>query len=70
MEATIQVCQEEMRAEIKTGLEEMKAIEPEAIAEPYKWVSCVKAMHMLTAPQGWASDVLHGAPKGPTLEKR
>lgn len=29
----------------------------------YDLAPCLKYMHLLTAPQGWASDVLHGDPK-------
>jgi hypothetical protein len=53
-----------MRAKIKTGMEEMKATVPEAIAEHYEWAPHVKALHLPTAQQDWAPDVLHGALKG------
>jgi hypothetical protein len=41
----------------------------EAIAEHYKWEPCVKATHLLTTLQGWASDVLHGDPSGATYKE-
>jgi hypothetical protein len=48
-----------MRAEIKTGLEEIKATELEANK---KNTEPVKAMHVLTALQGRVSDVTHVEP--------
>jgi stage III sporulation protein SpoIIIAA len=35
----------------------------EVVAEHYEVAPCIKAMHMLTAPQGQALDVVRGAPK-------
>jgi hypothetical protein len=54
-----------MRAEIKTGLEELRATELEANqgkidapAEYYEGVLHAEVMHTFTTPKGWASDVL------------
>jgi hypothetical protein len=54
-----------MRAEIKTCLEEMKANQEkmEVKAEYYSRAQHVKDRHFITAPQGWASEVLHEVPK-------
>jgi hypothetical protein len=41
----------------------------EAVAQHCKWVPYAEAMHMLTALQDWASDVLHEVPKGATCEE-
>lgn len=41
----------------------------EAIAEHYKWVPCVRATHLLTTLEGWASDVLHGNPSRVTYKE-
>jgi hypothetical protein len=56
MEAMIKACQEQMGAETKTGLEEMKTIESEARAEHYEGIPHAEAMHLLCALQDWASD--------------
>jgi hypothetical protein len=62
IEATIKVGQEEMRAKIKTGLEEKKATELEdnqqkiqAIAKHYEGVPYTEAMQLLTALQDRAT---------------
>jgi hypothetical protein len=47
--------QEKLEAKMEASQEKT-----EAIAEHCKWVPRVKATHLLTALQGWASDVLHG----------
>lgn len=67
---------EQMRAGIKTGLGEMKATELEAnqekidaMAKHYEGVPHAEAMHMLTTPKDWASDVLHEVPKEVTYKK-
>jgi hypothetical protein len=41
----------------------------DAVAEHYEGVPHAEAMHMLTAPKGWASDVLHGVPKEAMYEE-
>jgi hypothetical protein len=41
----------------------------EGIVEHYRRTPCVKAMHLLTTPQGWAFDILHRAPKGVTYKE-
>jgi hypothetical protein len=65
MEATIKAGQEY----IKAGKEVMKATELEAIAEHYEWASRIKAMHMLTAPQDQAFNVLPRDPRGSMYEE-
>jgi hypothetical protein len=41
----------------------------EGVVEPYGWVLHVKTTHLLTAPQYWTSNVLHGVPEGATYEE-
>jgi hypothetical protein len=55
MEAMTKAGQEEMRPEIKIGLEEMKANQEKR--------EHIKATNVLTALQAQASDVLHEVPK-------
>jgi hypothetical protein len=76
-EATVKVGQEEMRAEIKTGLGEIKATESkvnqekiEVGAEHCDPVPRIIPTNVLTALQGWASDAVRGAPNDSTFEKR
>jgi hypothetical protein len=52
--------------EVKTEANQEKV---DTVVEPYKWAPCVKATHVLTALQGWACNVLHGAPKGATYKE-
>jgi hypothetical protein len=54
----------------------MKATESEANQEKtgagverYDLAPRVRDMHLLTTPQGWASDVLHGDPREVTYEE-
>jgi hypothetical protein len=35
----------------------------------YKWAPCIKAKHLLAAPQRWASDVLQNFPREVTYEE-
>jgi hypothetical protein len=65
-----------MRAEIRTGLEKMKATELEAnqqkieaVAKHYEGVPYTEAMQLLTALQDQASIVLCIDPKGATYEE-
>jgi hypothetical protein len=46
MEAVLKACQEQMRTETKTSLEEMKAAESEARAEHYEWVPYAEATYL------------------------
>jgi hypothetical protein len=71
-EAMIKACQEQIRAEIKAGLEEMKPTELEANqgeigagGEHYT----LKACTFLLRCRARLLDVLHGDPKGATYEK-
>lgn len=56
---------EEMKATARARHEKMEASHEKikVIAEHYKWAPCVKEVHLLTALQGWASDVLYVDPK-------
>jgi uncharacterized protein YaaW (UPF0174 family) len=74
MEATTKAGQAQMKAKIKTCLEEMEVTESEAIqekieniAQHYKEVPCAEATNLLTALQDQASDILHRNPKGAML---
>jgi hypothetical protein len=62
---------EEMKATVRASQEKMEASHEKikAVAEHYKWAPCVKAVYVLTALQGRASDVLYGDPKGGTYEE-
>jgi hypothetical protein len=71
MEVTAKSGQEQMRAEIKSGLKEIKATKLEANQERIKAVPehCerapgVKAMQVITTLQSRISDVVRGVPKG------
>jgi hypothetical protein len=52
---TLEACLEKVEALTKAGQEQ--------VGQHYKWVPCVKAVHLSTDLLGWASDVLYGAPK-------
>jgi hypothetical protein len=76
MRATELEANQEKRAEIKIGLEEIRGTELEAnqekrdpAAEHYERVPHAEATHTLTTQKGWASDVLHGVPKEVTQEE-
>jgi hypothetical protein len=56
--------QEKLEAMVQANQEKM-----EAMAKHCKWVPCVKATHLLTTLQGWASDVLHGVPNRAMYEE-
>jgi hypothetical protein len=58
-------CQEKIEVGTETNQEKM-----EAVTEHCNWTPRVKATHVPTALQGCASNVLHGASKGPTFMKR
>jgi hypothetical protein len=76
-EITIKGSQEQIRVEIKIGLEEMKATAQASqgkmganqrkiryIREHYKQLPHAEVIHLLTAPQAQASVVLHRIHKG------
>lgn len=41
----------------------------QTMAGHYKWAPCIKAMHLLAAQWGQASDALHGVPREVTYEE-
>jgi hypothetical protein len=41
----------------------------EAVVEHYKLPLCIKAMHLPTTLQGWASDIPHGVHEGAIYEE-
>jgi hypothetical protein len=59
----VEVNQEKLQAKIEDNQEKV-----EAVAEHYKWVSHITAMHHLSAPEDKASNVLHGVLKEATYE--
>lgn len=71
MKVIIRAGQEQTRAKIKAKAigSESNLERIEAAAEHYEGVQCVKAMHILAALQGWASNI-QGTPKAPTFNKR
>jgi hypothetical protein len=78
MTAQINVNLENIEANMEAYLEKTEANEEmleanqekiETMAEHNKWVSCIRATHLLTILQGLDSYVLHGVSKGVTYEE-
>jgi hypothetical protein len=68
METTAKVGQEQMRAEIETGLKEMKVNQErtEAVSENCEGAPGVNATQVITTVQSKVSDIVRGVPKGLT----
>jgi hypothetical protein len=70
----MKACQEVTEACLEkreTNQEELEANQEkiEAVAEHCNQAHCLKATHILTTLQGWASDVLHRVSKGVTFKE-
>lgn len=60
-----------LKSQTEVHLEKMEANqeETEAVVKHYKWPPSIRDMHLAAHLRLWASNVLHGAPKGATYKE-